>query len=60
MFECWLRPQDLESLRKRLFPLVNPKDWDSIRFYSLCIDDVLRTEILGRGQVTSDPDFYMQ
>jgi len=60
VFECWLRPQDLESLKKRLLPLLNPKDWDSIRFYALCIDDVLRTEILGRGQVTSDPDFYMQ
>lgn len=60
VFECWLRPKELERLKNRLLPLVNKKDWDSIRFYSLCIDDVLRTDILGRGQVTQDPNFYMQ
>jgi CRISPR-associated protein Cas2 len=60
VFECWLRPKDLDNLKKRLLPHINSKDWDSIRFYSLCVDDVLRTDILGRGQVTSDPSFYLQ
>lgn len=60
VFECHLQSKELERLKKRLTPLVNPKDWDSIRFYYLCINDVLRTEIIGKGQVTIDPDFYMQ
>lgn len=60
VFECWLRPKELAELQNRLFPLVSKKDWDSIRFYALCVDDVRRTEIIGQGQVTGDPDFYMQ
>ncbi len=60
VFECHLRPKELERLQKRLAPLVNPKDWDSIRFYYLCIDDVLRTEIIGKGEINLDPNFYMQ
>lgn len=60
VFECHLQSKELERLKKRLAPLVNPKDWDSIRIYYLCINDVLRTEIIGKGQVTIDPDFYMQ
>lgn len=60
VFECLLRPKELERLKKRLTPLVNPKDLDSIRFYYLCIDDVLRTEIIGKGEVNFDPSFYMQ
>ena len=60
VFECHLRPKELERLQNRLAPLVNPKDWDSIRFYYLCIDDVLRIEIIGKGEVSLDPNFYMQ
>lgn len=60
VFECHLRPKEIVRLKNRLTPLVNPKDWDSIRFYYLCYDDVLRTEIIGRGEVTRDPSYYMQ
>lgn len=60
VFECHLTPKEIKRLKVRLAPLVNPKDWDSIRFYYLCIDDVLRTEIIGRGEVSLDPSFYMQ
>ena len=60
VFECHLRPIELERLKNRLQALVNPKDWDSIRFYHLCIDDVLKTEILGRGEINLDPKFYLQ
>ncbi len=60
VFECHLGVKEIERLKKRLLPLVNPKDWDSIRFYYLCVDDVLRTEVIGRGEVSIDPNFYMQ
>ncbi len=60
VFECRLRPRELEGLKKRLAPLVKKKDGDSVRFYSLCIDDILRTEILGLGNITKDRAFYMQ
>lgn len=60
VFECLLRPQELERLKKRLRAHVTGKDRDSIRFYFLCIADVLRTEIIGMGEVTKDRGFYMQ
>ncbi len=60
VFECHLRTKEIEQLKNRLSSLVNPKDWDSIRFYYLCVDDVLRTEIIGRGEVTKDPHFYLR
>lgn len=60
VFECHLQLKELERLKDRLAPLVNAKDWDSIRIYYLCINDVYRTEIIGKGEVTLDPSFYLQ
>lgn len=60
VFECRLRPKELERLKRRLRPLVEEEDGDSVRFYFLCIDDILRTEILGFGTITKDRNFYMQ
>lgn len=60
VFECCLTSPQLQKLKLRLQPLVNPKAWDSIRFYFLCVEDVPRTEIIGKCEVTTDRSFYMQ
>lgn len=59
VFECNLTSGQLETLQKRLRPLVKDKT-DSIRFYFLGVDDVARTQIMGAGGITQDRVFYMQ
>lgn|GEM_PF-6848221 len=58
--QCCLRLRELEQLKKRLAPLVKKNEGDSVRFYTLCVDDILRIEILGLGAITKDRAFYMQ
>jgi len=54
VFECELEQQHLDRLRNRLGMLVEEDD-DSIRFYLLCARCKGSIEVLGRGEVPSEP-----
>lgn len=56
VFECNLKPVELERLKSRLTPLVK-KNEDSIRFYFIGADDVSRIQVIGIGQVTRDEPY---
>lgn len=56
VFECNLKPVELERLKNRLMPLVK-KNEDSIRFYFIGADDVSRIQVFGIGQVTRDEPY---
>ncbi len=56
VFECNLKPVELERLKNRLTPLVK-KNEDSIRFYFIGADDVSRIQVIGIGQVTRDEPY---
>ena len=57
VFECRLKPKELEDLRARLKKVVGRQD--SVRFYFIGEDDVSRIEVMGNGAVTADSIFYM-
>jgi len=59
VFECNLTSAQIETLKRRLRPLVRDQS-DSIRFYFLSVDDVARTLIIGSGGISQDRVFYMQ
>lgn len=54
VFECELEQEHLDRLRHRLGKLVEEAD-DSIRFYLLCARCKGTIEVLGRGEVPSEP-----
>ena len=58
VFEANLEAGQVERLKKRLTPLINP-DEDSLRIYPLCAACVPRVEVLGWGVVTQDPDIII-
>jgi CRISPR-associated protein Cas2 len=55
VFECLLRPKDLERMTKKLTTLIDD-DEDGVRIYQLCEGCRGRARVLGTGQVTEDPD----
>jgi CRISPR-associated protein Cas2 len=55
VFECLLRPKDLDQMAKKLAALID-EDEDSVRIYQLCEGCRGRARVLGTGQVTEDPD----
>lgn len=55
VFECLLRPKDLERMTKKLTALIDD-DEDGVRIYQLCEGCRGRARVLGTGQVTEDPD----
>jgi CRISPR-associated protein Cas2 len=57
VFECRLKTEELDELRKQLKKLVGKHD--SVRFYFISADDVSRIEVMGQGQVTADSLFYL-
>jgi len=55
VFECLLRPKDLEQMTKKLTALIDAEE-DGVRIYQLCEGCRGRARVLGTGQVTEDPD----
>ena len=47
VFECLLRPEELERLRERLKPLLAPEE-DDVRFYHLCENCHRKATVWGR------------
>jgi CRISPR-associated protein Cas2 len=58
VFECLLEPDQVEALRLRIGRLIAPEE-DRVRIYRFCTDCGSRTEILGLGKLTEDPDVYV-
>ncbi len=50
VFECELRPADLEKLKTRLKALIQPEE-DDIRFYDLCENCQGKVTMLGRAKM---------
>lgn len=50
VFECELRPADLEKLKTRLKALIQPEE-DDIRFYDLCESCQGKVTMLGRAKM---------
>lgn len=48
VFECELNARKLAQLKRRLRPLVNPKEWESVRFYPLCAECDKKVKVLGK------------
>jgi CRISPR-associated protein Cas2 len=57
VFECNLKPREIDELRKRLKKLSGPED--SIRFYFMGAEDVKRIERLGDERVVRDKIFIL-
>ena len=58
VFECNLKPREIDDLRKRLKKLVGEED--SIRFYFLGAEDVKRIERLGDARTVDEKIFILQ
>jgi len=58
VFECRLESRQLKRLKQQLRPLTRDAQ-DSIRFYYLSSDDVLRIEVFGNGFVTPEHNYYL-
>jgi CRISPR-associated protein Cas2 len=58
VFECLLEAPQVEMLRSRIEKLMDPAE-DSVRLYRFCQDCGARTEVLGLGQGTEDPEVYV-
>lgn len=56
VFECRLKRQDLERLRKRLKALIR-KEEDDVRLYLLCEQCVPRILPMGRAEVAPEADY---
>ena len=59
VFECRLKPREIDDLRKRLKKLIEEQE-DSIRIYFLGAEDVKRIERLGDVRTVEEKIFIMQ
>lgn len=57
VFECNLKPRQVDDLRKKIMKLIVPED--SIRFYFISADDVKRIERLGDARTVEERIFIM-
>ena len=57
VFECNLKPRQVDELRKRIMKLIAPED--SIRIYFISADDVKRVERLGDARTVDERIFIL-
>lgn len=57
VFECWLRPEQIITLKNRLKQLV--KKEDSVRFYFVPKDEIKKIVVLGHGKVSEETSFIV-
>lgn len=57
VFECRLKPRQVDDLRKRVLKVIAPED--SIRLYFISADDVNRIERLGDARTVEERIFIM-
>lgn len=58
VFECLLEADQVERLNLRIGTLISLEE-DSVRLYRFCADCGRRTQVLGLGKLTEDPDVYL-
>ncbi|MEW5941739.1 MAG: CRISPR-associated endonuclease Cas2 [Chloroflexota bacterium] len=58
VFECRLKPHEIDDLRKRLKKLITRED--SVRFYFLGAEDVKRIERLGDARTVEERIFILR
>lgn len=58
VFECLLELDQVERLSLRIGSLISPEK-DSVRLYRFCADCGLRTQVLGLGKLSEDPEVYL-
>jgi len=58
VFECDIRPQDFERLRRKVHRLTRPDD-DQVRYYVLCEACVKRIDVKGGPPVQRAPAYYL-
>lgn len=58
VFECRLKRQDLQRLKKRLKGLIRAEE-DDVRFYPLCEQCVPRIIPLGKAEVTPEMHYLV-
>mgnify|MGYP000644209489 CR=1 FL=1 len=58
VFECEVRPADLERLKERLRTLVDKKQ-DDIRFYPLCESCLRKVTLLGKAELHRQQDYMV-
>lgn len=58
VFECNLKPREIDDLRKRLKKLIGKED--SVRLYFLGAEDVKRIERLGDQRMAEERIFILQ
>jgi|ADGO01.1.fsa_nt_gi CRISPR-associated protein Cas2 len=58
VFECNLDVTQMARLQAELLDLID-RNTDSVRIYRLDVTSMRRTQVLGLGQVTSDPLYYL-
>ena len=58
VFECLLEADQVERLHLQIQRLISPEE-DSVRIYRFCADCGSRTEIVGLGKLSEDPDVYV-
>lgn len=58
VFECDLRPADLEQLKRRLRGLVHPED-DDIRVYPLCESCLRKVTTLGKARLHRHAEYVV-
>lgn len=56
VFECELRPGDIEKLKGRLRKLIDPKQ-DDIRFYPLCESCLEKVTTMGKARLHRHADY---
>lgn len=59
VFECSLKPREIDDLRKRMKKLIVDEE-DSVRFYFLGAEDVKRIERLGDPRTVEEKIFILQ
>lgn len=57
VFECNLKPRQVDDLRKKIMKLIAPED--SIRLYFISADDVKRIERLGDARTAEERIFIL-
>lgn len=58
VFECNLTETQFTNLKKKLFKLIK-QDRDSVRYYRLCQECLNNVEIVGKGEITQDKEYYI-
>jgi CRISPR-associated protein Cas2 len=48
VFECDLNSKKLVELKRRLRPLINKREGESVRFYPLCAECAPKAQVLGQ------------